>query len=375
MTIIIPPFDYPHGLNAGSLSTFNTVIPYIKPTVYMTVATMQKANLHHNMALARLFHEMSECYRYLGPTERFRAIAYDNVAKVLHNMKEDIRAYASDIQSLDQLGGIGESIAEKIIEYLNTGKIETFEKLKHRVPFELLELMDVTGFGPATLKVLHEQKGINNRKDLIQAMEENKLAGLEGFGERRIDNMRRALKMDKDGERIPLAKAEQIGKQLLGRIRALPGVIRAELAGSLRRKKETIGDIDILIAADTKRRKKIVDQFVQIPGISKVMAKGSTKASVLYGENKTQVDVRLVHPYEFGSALLYLTGSKEHNIKLRIIARDRGYKINEYGLYEIASGNRVAGDTEESMYDYLGVSYIPPEQRLGKDEIEEHLIR
>ena len=126
-------------------------------------------------------------------------------------------------------------------------------------------------------KSVARTKGINNRQDLIQALEENKLAGLEGFGDRRIENMRRALKMDKDTERLPLAKAEQIGKQLLGRIRALPGVIRAELAGSLRRKKETIGDIDILIAADTKKKKKIVDQFVQIPGITRSWPKAAPK--------------------------------------------------------------------------------------------------
>ena len=170
--------------------------------------------------------------------------------------------------------------------------------------------------------------------------------------------------MDKDGT-PPTGKAEQIGKTATGQDTRTARRHPCRTCGKpAQEKKETIGDIDILIARWYKR-KKIVDQFVQIPGISKVMAKGSTKASVLYGENKTQVDVRLVHPYEFGSALLYLTGSKrtQHQTQDHC-ARRPGYKINEYGLYEITSGNRVAGDTEESMYDFLGVSYIPPEQTV-----------
>jgi DNA polymerase (family X) len=158
----------------------------------------QQKLLHNNAALSSIFHRMADCYRYLGNKERFRAIAYENVAKMLHNMNEDIANYATDIKSLDEIKGIGESIAEKIIEYLHTGKIRTFEQLKKQVPYELLELMDITGFGPATLKTLHEELLISKKEDLIKALETGRLNNLKGFGEKKIENMRRALKLFKE---------------------------------------------------------------------------------------------------------------------------------------------------------------------------------
>ena len=213
--------------------------------------------LQNNAALSFIFHRMADCYRYLGNDNRFRALAYENVAKILHNMNEDIAEYATDVKTLDEIGGIGESIAEKIIEYLHTGKIKTYEQLKKQVPYELLELMDITGFGPATLKTLHDKLRISNREDLIEALEKGKLQGIKGFGERKIENMKRALKLYKEAKRMLLKDAEKIGKEIIKEIKKLPGVQKAELAGSLRRKKETIGDIDIIIMAEPKYRKKL----------------------------------------------------------------------------------------------------------------------
>ncbi len=331
--------------------------------------------VQNNAALSSIFHHLSDCYRYLGNDNRFRAIAYENVAKTLHNMKEDIADYASDIKSLDEIGGIGESIAEKIIEFLHTGKIITFEQLKKEVPYELLDLMDITGFGPATLKTLHEKLRISNREDLIKALEKGKLQGLKGFGERKIENMKRALKLFKETRRMLLKDAEKIGNEILNEIKNLPGVQKAELAGSLRRKKETIGDIDIIILAGPEYRKKIVARFIALPQVEKVLVKGTTKASVVLKKENMQVDIRLVHDYEYGAGMLYFTGSKEHNIKLRTIARDRGYKINEYGIFDVASGKRLAGSTEEEMYRFLNLKYIPPEQRLDNGEIEKAVLK
>jgi DNA polymerase (family 10) len=304
----------------------------------------------------------------------FRAIAYENVAKTLHNMKEDIADYATDVKTLDEIGGIGESIAEKIIEYLHTGSIKTFELLKKKVPYELLELMDITGFGPATLRVLHDKIGISKREDLIKALETDRLKGLKGFGEKKIENMKRALKLYKESKRMLLKDAEKIANEILEEIKKLPGVQKAEPAGSLRRKKETIGDIDIIILAEVKNRKKIVAGFIKLPQVEKVLAKGTTKASVVLKNNSIQVDIRLVHDYEYGAAMLYFTGSKEHNIKLRTIARDRGYKINEYGLFDASTDKRLAGATEEEMYKFLKLKYIPPEERLDKGEIEKAML-
>lgn len=167
-----------------------------------------------------------------------------------------------------------------------------------------------------------------------------------------------------------LQDAERIGNNILSEIKKIPGVQKAELAGSLRRKKETIGDIDIVIVADPKYRKRIVSRFISLPQVAKALASGTTKVSVVLKEGNVQVDIRLVHDYEYGAAMLYFTGSKEHNIKLRTMAKERGYKINEYGIFDNATGKRLAGETEEGMYHFLNLSYIPPEMRLDKGEIE-----
>ncbi|HEX4956800.1 MAG TPA: helix-hairpin-helix domain-containing protein [Lacibacter sp.] len=339
----------------------------------MLVAAAPKTTVH-NSSLSHIFHRMADCYRYLGKEERFRAIAYENAAKLLHNMKEDIEGHAASIKELDELKGIGESIAEKIIEYLHTGRIQTYEKLKKQVPFELLELMDITGFGPATLKTLHDQLNIQTKKDLEEAFNSGRLQAVKGFGEKKIENMRQALKLSKTTNRLPLAIAEKIANGLLSRISGLPGVKRAALAGSLRRKKETIGDIDIIILAAPQHRKNIVSLFTSLPQVSKILAKGTTKASIILKEPEIQVDVRLVSDFELGAAMLYFTGSKEHIIKLRTLARNKGYKINEYGIFEIDTNKRVAGASEEEMYAFLKLNYIPPERRLDKGEIEEAML-
>lgn len=335
----------------------------------------KKTFIQNNIALATIFHQMADCYHYLGNEERFRAIAYDTVVKILHNMKDDIALYATDVKTLDKIGGIGESIAEKIIEYLHTGKIAAFELLKKQVPFELLELMDTTGIGPATLKQLHNQLNVSSKEDVVNALQSGKIAALKGFGEKKIETLQQALKISAIKKRMPLKDAEKSGNKILDAIKAIPGVARAALAGSLRRKKETIGDIDIIIEAAPAQRRTIVSRFVVLPEVKKVLAKGSTKASVLLKDGDVQVDIRLVNDYEYGAALLYFTGSKEHNIKLRIIARNQGFKLNEYGVFDIATDRRLAGATEEEIYALLNLKFIPPEQRVDKGEIEKAAIK
>jgi DNA polymerase (family X) len=344
-------------------------------TNFMPVVESNKQSIENNIALASIFHQMADCYRYMGNEEHFRAIAYENVAKVLYSMKEDIADYANDVKTLEAIGGIGESIAEKIIEYLRTGTVKTFEQLKKETPYQLLQLMDITGFGPATLKMLHEKLHINNREELIRALDTGALQGLGGFGEKRIENMKKVLKVFKETKRMLLKRAEKIASEILNEIKEMPGVQRATVAGSLRRKKETIGDIDIIIQADPAYRKKIVARFIALPQVEKVLAKGVTKASVLLKFENVQVDIRLVNDYEYGAALLYFTGSKEHVIKLRMLAKKRGYKINEYGIFNAATGKRLAGATEEEMYNFLELQYIPPEQRVDKGEIENAVIK
>lgn len=327
-----------------------------------------------NKSLAKLFHLMANCFRYLGKDDRFRALAYERVSRMLYGMKEDISIYATDVKSLDEIEGIGESIAEKILEFIHTGKIESFEKLKKKVPFELLELMEITGFGPASLKVLHEKLGIDNREDLIEALQKDKLTGLAGFGDKKIENMKRALKIYKEKSRMSLKDAERLGKELLYEINRISGVEKSELAGSIRRRQATIGDIDIVIQAEPNKRLRIVNKFIKLDLIKKVLARGLTKVSVLLKHDNIQVDLRLVQDYEFGAAMLYLTGSKQHSIKLRIIAHENGFKLNEYGIFDIKTGKRLAGKTEEEMYHFLHMKFIPPEERIDKGEIERALI-
>jgi DNA polymerase (family X) len=324
----------------------------------------------HNRALSLIFHKMAECYRYMGTEERFRATAYENVSRVLANMKEDISEHAGSVEELDEIGGIGESIAEKIIEYLQTGKIKTFEELKKKLPFDLLELMDISGFGPSTLRTLHEKLGVNNRDDLAKALQENKLGKLKGFGERKLANMKRALKMEKSKNRMLLQFAEEEGTRLLSLIKPINGVEKIALAGSLRRKKETVGDIDMVLVAVPRNRKRIVEEIIRVIQPQKILARGTTKLSMIVGDRETQVDIRLVHDYEFGSAMLYFTGSKEHNIRLRTIAKERGMKINEYGIFDVKTGERLAGETEEEMYELLGLNYVSPEKRIDAESVE-----
>jgi DNA polymerase (family 10) len=205
----------------------------------------------------------------------------------------------------------------------------------------------------------------------VRLLEGEKLNTLKGFGPKKIENMKRSLKLYKEMHtRMLLKDAIHTGNKILNEIKKIPGVQKACLAGSLRRKKETVGDIDIVITADEKNWKKIIKKFISLPDVGRVLAGGDTRASVLLKQNNTQVDIRIVHENEYGAAMLYFTGSREHTIQLRTLAREKGYKINEYGLFDTKNGMRLAGDTEESIYNVLGLNYIPPEKRLGIGEIE-----
>lgn len=325
----------------------------------------------HNAALAGIFRQMAACYRYMGPDQRFRAMAYERAARTIANLKEDISFYAQSLASLDALNGIGESIAEKIVEYLKTGKIQTFETLKAAVPEDLMSLMDINGFGPATIRLLHDSLGVNNREELAAALLSGEVAQIKGFGEKRIENMKRGLKLFKEfHSRMLLPDALNIGAELQSLLSGIKQVKEILLAGSLRRRKETIGDIDIILTADRKYWKKIITVIIGFQGVARVLASGETKASFIYGPQKVQVDIRLVHDFEFGAASLYFTGSKEHNIRLRLMAKEKGWKLNEYGLFESDTDKRIAGRTEAEIYKKLGMDYIPPELREDRGELE-----
>lgn len=323
----------------------------------------------HNRELAEIFRRMADCYRFLGPDERFRAQAYTTASRTLSNLAEPVDIYHHNLRKLDELKGVGESIAAKIEEYLDNGSIATYEALKKRVPFELLTLMDIEGIGPATVRILHQALGAENPEEVAAAIQNGTIGKVKGLSGSMIEKLSRALKLEKKtAGRIPLETALKMAAPLLETIKQIPGVKKAMIVGSIRRKRKTIGDIDIVLAASNPARLSIAKKIRLLPQVQRVLAAGQTRISLVLQQG-IQADLRIVTPDEWGAALLYFTGSKEHNIRLRTMARNRGWKINEYGVFELEGGKKIAGETEEGIYALFGLSYIPPEKRLGGKEL------
>ncbi len=323
-----------------------------------------------NKPLAQIFQDMSSIYQYLGGEERFRALAYLKASRVIRALQTDISDHIKN-NTLEDIDGIGESIAEKIREFAKTGKIKKYEELKKEVPHELMDMVQITGFGPQSLKTIHEKLGIDSKEELIKALDDGRISSLKGFGQKKVDNMLRGLKLRKTvEERMPLWQAIELSEAVVAELKNIKEINHIEVAGSVRRRKETIGDVDVLASCAAKDRKKIVRRFVALPDIKAVLAKGDTRASIIIGQDKRQVDLRLMDESEWGSALLYFTGSKEHTVHLRTIAKERGLKINEYGAFRLKDDKLVAGKTEDDIYNLLGFEYVPPEMREDRGELE-----
>ena len=312
---------------------------------------------------------MAVIFRYKGD-DRFRALAYDKASRVIASLPEDIESFSKH-DKLSDIPGIGTHTEEKIKEYFRTGKISKYEQLKKEVPLGILDMTEISGFGPQSVKKLHEELLVETKEELVKALQSGEVAKLKGFGKKKVEGMLRGLKLHKTiEERMLLWEALEAAEPLLKKLRSLQEVKKAELAGSLRRMKETIGDIDILVACDVKNRKKIVSFFTGSNMAKQVLAKGDTKASIIHKDSGKQIDLRIVNETEWGSALQYFTGSKEHNVHLRTIAKDKGYKISEYGIFTIKNDKWVAGKEEEDIYNTLGFKIMPPEMREDKGEIE-----
>ncbi len=323
-----------------------------------------------NHALSEALNGLGAIYRYLGDEERFRALAYTKAARTIDGLKEDITTYIQD-NTVEDIPGIGESIAAKIVEYVSTGKIKKYEELKKKVPYELLDLMSVSGFGPQSLRQIHSELKITTRAQLIKALEDGRISKLKRFGAKKVENMMRGLKLQKQSqERILWWQAKEIGDRIKAGLGQLKEVLKIEVAGSIRRGKETVGDIDILISCAPAHRKKVVQAFTLLSNRKMVIAKGETRASILINDFNRQVDLRVINAKEWGAALLYFTGSKEHNVYLRTLAKDEGLKINEYGVFRNSDGHKVAGSTEEEIYRLFGFQYIPPELREMNGEFD-----
>ncbi len=298
----------------------------------------------------------------------FKPYAYEKAAITLENLEEGVdKIYLrGGLKALEQIPGIGKSIAQKIEEYIKTGKIKYYEEFKKTVPVKIDELTAVEGVGPKMVKVLYQKLDIRDLKDLEKAAKEGKIRNLPGFGEKTEKNILQGIRfLKKSGGRFLLGEVLPIVREITSILSKLKEVERINVAGSLRRRKETIGDVDLLVIA--KDAEKVMDVFVNLPGVTKVWGKGKTRSSIRL-EQGIDVDLRVVPKKCYGSALQYFTGSKEHNIATRKIAIDKGLKLNEYGLFK--GKKMVAGKTEEEIYKALGMEWIPPEMRENRGEIE-----
>ncbi len=317
-----------------------------------------------NEEIAEIFDRMSRVLAFKGK-DRFRTLAYERAAGSLRGLDQDVDELAR-AGKLEDIPGVGHDLSEMIEEYLKTGHIRRIEQESRHVPDELIEMMDIPGLGPKTLALLHQEYRIKNIEDLERLIESGKLRKLRGFGEKKIGNLRRGVELWRSSkQRMRLGRALPLAEKLLDDARKIPGVERADLAGSILRRRETIGDVDMLIVSRDSER--ALREFVKLPAIKQVIARGETRATVII-EGGVQVDVRAVPRESYGAALQYFTGSKEHSVHLRTLALQRGLKLNEYGVFR--GERRLGGKDEEEVYGLLGMAPPPPELREDRGEIE-----
>jgi DNA polymerase (family 10) len=299
-------------------------------------------------------------------SDTYKPRSYEKAAR-------SIGGYQADVATLDaggvlEIPNVGKSIGEKVMEFLGTGRIEALEELREQVPDGVRAMMGIPGLGPKKANVLYRELGIASVEELLDAVDAHRLEGLKGFGPKTEENIRRGIaQMADSGGRVLLSVALDVAEELLTEIRGVEHVRRAEYAGSLRRMVETIGDIDVLVAASDAE--PVMRRLTSLPGAERVLARGPTKSSVLTTKG-LQVDVRVVDPEVWGAALIYFTGSKAHNVRIRELAVRKGLKLSEYGLFRADDGERIAAETEEAVYERLGLAFIPPTLREDRGEVD-----
>jgi len=320
-----------------------------------------------NKEIASIFARIGDALEIKGETV-FKVIAYRKASRILEDLTEDIEIVARE-NRLQNIPGIGSGIAKKIEEYLQTGQMKKYRDALSEIPESLLELLEIQSLGAKTIHVAHKQLGVNNLNDLKRAIKDGSLAKLYGLGEKKAENIKKGIEIyEQAQEHIPIFEALNLVEEVIKYLKKAPHISRLSPAGSLRRMKETVGDIDILAAG--KKGAQIIHNFTQFPGVTRVLAEGETKGSVLVSTKKgeRQVDLRIVDESEYGAALQYFTGSKAHNIKLRSMAKEKGLKISEYGVFK--EKKKIAGYTEEEVYKTLDLPFIPPELREDRGEVE-----
>ncbi len=303
-----------------------------------------------------------------GDPQSFRVRAYESAAQGVEAQASDLsRLTAKDLEKID---GIGKSTAAKIRELLDTGKVQKLEDLRGKHPPGVVALLRIQGLGPKALKRLRAELGVQSIDDLRRVLADHKLRALKGFGQKSEDKLAESLgRLDAQGAvgRTPISVALPLATRILARMLEVPGVTHASYCGSLRRFAETIGDVDIVVAAVLAE--PVMEALVTMNVVDRVLVRGEAKTSVVTHRG-TQIDLRVVAAHQLGAARLYFTGSKGHNIKLRMRALARGWTLNEYALSEIEGGKVVASETEEQIYEALGLAWIPPVLREDAGEIE-----
>jgi DNA polymerase (family 10) len=318
-----------------------------------------------NRALAEAFEQIADLLS-LQDANPFRIRAYRNAARVLAGLKTDLAALVAAGKPLPKLPGVGEDLSGKLLELIGSGHVGLLDRLRRQVPSSMAELLQLPGLGPKRARALYEELHAQTLPQLLRAARDDRVRPLAGFGAKTQQQLIEALETRLTRvRRHKLADASATAGQLLSYMKSAPGVLDVQVAGSLRRARETVGDIDLLAVADHGRQ--VCDHFARFPQAASVISLGDTRASIVL-TGGMQVDLRVVGSSSAGAALLYLTGSKAHNIALRSIAIAQGYKLNEYGLFQ--GERQVAGSTEASVYRALGLPWIDPELREDRGEIQ-----
>lgn len=319
-----------------------------------------------NPEVAKIFYEIALLLEM--DNVQFKPRAYEKAARAIEALEESVEElYAKGGQkSLMDIPGVGKSIAEKIEELIKTGKMQYYEDLLKKVPVDLESLSGVEGLGPKTIKTLYQQLGIKNIDDLERAAHEHKISKLPGFKEKTEQNILKGIEFAKKSKgRYILGFVLPQVRDIENRLKSVQGVTKVVASGSVRRWKETIGDADFLVIS--KDHPKVMDFFVSMPEVVDVVSKGDTKSTVRL-RNGMQADIRVLSEENFGAALQYFTGGKDHNVALRRIAQEKGMKLSEYGLFK--GEQQIGGRTEEDVYEILGLKWMPPELRENTGEIE-----
>ncbi len=303
------------------------------------------------------------------PTSRFEVRAYQKAALTIGGMEEPIEGVykKGGLKALMELPGVGKSIAGHIEEYIKTGHIRKYDDLKRKYPIDMAGLTSIQGLGAKRAITLYKQLGIRNVDDLKKAIEQGKISRLEGFGAKSEESIKKGITFkEASGGRMIISDALPIAEDIMKKLTDSKLVEKAILAGSARRMKETVGDLDIL--AISKKASEVMDFFTKMEEVSDVVAKGPTKSTVRLRAG-ISCDIRVLEPKSFGAAVQYFTGSKDHNIQVRTIAVKKGYKLNEYGLFD-KKDKDIGGSEEESIYEELGMQWVPPEMREARGEVE-----